>query len=256
MDLEKIFGYMSQKMIIEWEQIKSSVSHAGLKGTSLETEFKEFLRKYLPKSLEISSGIVVDSTGKESKQLDVIIHDALKTPMMFNENDVKVIPVECVYAIIEVKANIESTNTVDGIYENMKSVKDLEKTSYVVPIGDIKMTIMDYGKEWEIWPIHYFVFAIDSINLPTIVEELNKKNQEENREVSKRIDCICVLNKGVILNRLKNGQYSGFPEPESVMVSSNTKKPLLFFYRLISGRLFEAWMPVFRFDHYTKNIRF
>lgn len=256
MDLEKIFDHMSQKMNIEWDRIKNSMSHPSLKGTALENEFKKFLRSYLPKSLEISSGIVIDSSGNESKQLDVIIHDASKTPFMFNEEDVQVIPIECVYAVIEVKANIESAKKVHEIFENMKSVKDLEKTSYVRPVGDVKITYMEYGEEWEIWPIHYFVFAIDSMNLETIRNELNKKNQEDDRNVSKRIDCICVLNKGVILNQFTNGKFSGFPEPGSKMVVSSTKKPLLFFYRLVSGRFLQASMPHFLFDEYTKNIRY
>ena len=256
MDLEKVFEHMSQKMIIEWERIKESLSHPSLKGTALEGEFKKFLRGYLPANLEISSGIVVDSSGNESKQLDIIIHDAAKTPSMFNEAEIKVMPVECVYAIIEVKADIDSTKTIGDIFENMKSVKDLEKTSYVRPTGVIQYTVIEYGKEWEIWPINYFVFAIDSMDLTTIGDELNKKNQDNNREVSKRIDCICVLNKGVLMNKLANGTYSGLPEPESIMIASLTKKPLLFFYRLISVHLLQAWMPSFQFTEYTKNMSF
>jgi len=122
--------------------------------------------------------------------------------------------------------------------------------------GDVKKIVMEYGAEWEIWPINYFVFALDSMKLTTIVNELNKKNQEEGRETSKRIDCICVLNEGVIMNKLENSKYNALPEPGSVLIVSLTKKPLLFFYRLISNHLLQAWMPPFQFTEYTKNVRY
>ena len=256
MDLEKIFEHMSKKMIIEWERIKESLPHSGLKGTAFEGEFKKFLRVYFPANFEISSGIVVDSFGNESRQLDVIIYDTLGTPLLFDEEEIKVIPIECVYAVIEVKSNIDSAKTTGEIFENMKSVKDLKKTSYIHPTGDFKKTIILYGTEWDIWPTNYFVFALDSMKLTTICDELNKKNQEEDREISKRIDCICVLNEGVIMNKLENGKYSSLPEPGSIIVASLTEKPLLFFYRLISNYLFQAWMPPFQFTDYTKNVRY
>lgn len=256
MDLEKIFEHMSKKMIIEWERIKESLPHSGLKGTAFEGEFKKFLRAYIPLNLEISSGIVVDSNDNESRQLDVIIHDALKTPSLFNESGIIVIPIECVYAVIEVKSNIDSAKTIGEIFVNMKSVKDLKKTSYIQPTGNVKRVVTEYGTEWEIWPTNYFVFALDSMKLTTIVDELNKKNQDEGREVSKRIDCICVLNEGVIMNKLENGKYSALPEPGSILIASLTKKPLLFFYRLISNHLLQAWMPSFQFTDYTKNVKY
>lgn len=247
---------MSQKMTLEWKEIKEALPHSGEKGSALEDVFKIFLKKYLPKNLEISDGFIIDSSGNESKQLDVIIHDAFKTPVMFNKNDIKVIPVECVYAVIEVKADITSITSVCDIFENMKSVKNLEKKSYVHPTGDLKFTVIEYGKEWDIWPINYFVFAIDSMDLVIISNSLNKKNQEENRDVSKRIDCICVLNEGVMMNQLSNGKFSSMPEPGSICTVLKTTKPLLFFYRLISNHLFQASMPSFQFTEYTKNVRY
>lgn len=145
MDLVKIFDILSQKMNLEWDRIKESLPHSGLKGTALEGEFKKFLKEYLPSNLEVSSGMVIDSNGKESRQLDIIIHDAAKTPLLYNEEGIRVMPIECVYAVIEVKANIESAAEVGKIFENMKSVKDLEKKSYIKSSGIIQNVILAYG---------------------------------------------------------------------------------------------------------------
>lgn len=94
------------------------------------------------------------------------------------------------------------------------------------------------------------------MKLSLIVDELTKKNQEENRDVSKRVDCICVLNNGVIMNKLNDGKYDALPGPDSVMISSLTKKPLLFFYRLIINRLFQATLPPFQITEYMNDVRF
>lgn len=256
MDLEKVFEHMSKKMNIEWDRIRESLSHSGLKGTSLEKEFKKFLRDYLPKSIEISSGQIVDSNGKQSKQIDIILHDSQKTPYMYDEDDTQVIPIECVYAVIEVKSNIDSTKLVQSIFENMKSVKDLEKISYVKPQGAVQNFVKIYGKEWDIWPVHYFVFALDSMKLVTIGDELERLNKDESRDVEKRIDCVCVLNKGVLLNKFKDEKLSAFPEEGSSMIASLTTKPLLFFYRLISGHLYQVTMPPFQIEMYLKDVRY
>ena len=243
-------------MILEWETIQESIEQSGEKGRALEDDFKKFLRKYLPKKLDISTGFIIDSSGKQSKQLDVIIHDAFQTPLLYDNNNVRVIPIECVYAVIEVKSDIEKTATVCSIFENMKSVKDLEKKSYISMKGDYKITTLSYGKEWDIWQVHYFVFALDSMDLISISDELNRKNKEESRDVSKRVDCICVMKKGVMMNQLSDGKFSALPHPDSVQVVSKTTKPLLLFYRMISNILFQTQMPSFQFTEYTKDVRY
>ena len=255
MDLVKIFDLLSKKMILEWETTQESIKHSGEKGRALEENFRTFLRKYLPKKLDIATGFIIDSSGKQSKQLDVIIHDAFQTPLLYDNNNVQVIPIECVYAVIEVKSDIEKIATVCNIFENMKSVKDLEKKSYVSVEGG-KISALSYGKEWDIWQVHYFVFALDSMDLVSISNELIKKNQEENRDVSKRVDCICVMKNGVMMNKSSDGMYGALPTPNSVQVVSKTTKPLLFFYRMISNILFQTQMPFFQFTEYTKDVRY
>ena len=81
-----------------------------LKGIQFEEIFRKFLRLYLPKKLDISTGTIIDSNGNQSKQLDVIISDYSKAPILYEEADIRTIPVECVYSVIEVKANWTKEN--------------------------------------------------------------------------------------------------------------------------------------------------
>jgi hypothetical protein len=45
-----------------------------------------------------------------------------------------------------------------------------------------------YGKIWEIWPIHYFVFAFDSAGLETLVSALEQDVTERGAPSWERID--------------------------------------------------------------------
>ena len=53
------------------------IAHPGELGTDREEVVRSFLRAYLPKRFEISTGFVFDASGLVSKQIDVIIADSL-----------------------------------------------------------------------------------------------------------------------------------------------------------------------------------
>ena len=54
------------------------VRHPGELGSGREEIIREFLRACLPKRFEISTGFAFDSKGNVSKQLDIIISNALR----------------------------------------------------------------------------------------------------------------------------------------------------------------------------------
>jgi hypothetical protein len=107
MSVAGIFDKVAKRMRLDMDEAREALSHAGLKGSSFEDIFREFLRKYLPLSLDISTGQIIDSHGGITRQLDVIISDTAKTPIFYSKGEVRVIPIECVYAVIEVKAKLD-----------------------------------------------------------------------------------------------------------------------------------------------------
>ncbi len=239
----------------KWKIIQLTLSQSGNKGTSLEDIVKEFLREYLPNSLAISGGEIVDTDGN-SKQLDIIIYDKAKTVKLYGDNNIKVIPIECVYAVIEVKASISSESDIDGIIKNMESVRKLEKKAYYSIDTDIVNFVNVYGEELKIWPVHYFVFAIDSMSLETLASLIDKKHKEKNLPPMKRIDTVCILNRGIIANKSQDGMYDALPNQHSQLVSIPTEKALLLFYTLVSRYLNQAWIPAFNFLKFLGNVRF
>lgn len=255
MDIVGIFDEVSKQMQSDFEKSRQALHHAGLKGSANEEIVRRFLEHYLPKHLEISSGIVVDSQGGDSRQLDIIIHDANKTPVFYRSESSRVVPVECVYAVVEVKAYLDKAE-ITKAYENMRSVKHLTKdpAAFFGPASPFKEVKTLYGSEWDHWPIQYFIFAFDSPALESVLP--NVLELQQNDPLHQRIDSVCILNRGVLMNRTAEGMFQVLPQPGSQLVASHTTKPLLFFYTLASILLNQASMKNFNIKPYLRNIAF
>jgi hypothetical protein len=249
MNVAEIFDEIAKKMRSDFDETRKASGHSGFKGESFEEHFKSFLKKYLPKSLDVSTGMLVDTKGNSSRQLDVIISDGLKTPIFYSSGERRVIPVEGAYVVIEVKANLD-TKELANAFKNMLSVKKLIKSAYYKSLGPITHTVNLYGKDWEIWPVNYYIFAYNSIDLNTLGEYLNTLHLSSKCPEYSRIDTICVLDKGIICNQKTDGMVDALPQPGSKLISCSTKRSLLLFYALISHYLNQVRLPDFRFKDY------
>lgn len=109
-----------------------SVTHPGTQGEVNENYFTEVLRKYLPKRYAVDSGIVIDSTGATSNQIDVVIYDKQYTPTLLDQQSHRFIPAEAVYAVFEVKPTINKSY-LEYAGEKAKSVRILRRTSVPIP---------------------------------------------------------------------------------------------------------------------------
>jgi hypothetical protein len=107
--------------------------HDGLNGSALENLLVKFLEKFIEDpDLGISKGLIRDSQGDSSKEVDIIIYHK---PSLFlldkYDNSYSIFPVENVVAVISVKASVsgygELTTKQTSHYENLMSVKRLLK---------------------------------------------------------------------------------------------------------------------------------
>jgi hypothetical protein len=188
--LDEIFDEIARQMQSDFQKASKATKHPGLRGNAVEIAFRKFLCEYLPASLDISTGIIVDSEGNSSQQLDVIISDAAKTPTFYKDENTRVIPIECAYTVIEVKKYLNS-NELDDSLQKMKSVRSLKKRAYFHPMSMSMPSVNLYGQEWEIWPVNYFIFAANSILLENLTDILHEKHQAEQLPVWSRIDTVC-----------------------------------------------------------------
>lgn len=109
-----------------------SITHNGLAGEVNEKYFIEVLRKYLPKRYEVTQGVVIDSSGQTSDQIDVVVFDHQYTPTLLDQQDHRYIPAEAVYCVLEVKPTLNK-QYLEYAATKAESVRRLERTS--VPIA-------------------------------------------------------------------------------------------------------------------------
>jgi len=95
------------------DAVRLAITHAGEKGRSLEAEVTSILRAFLPTEYGLGTGFIVFHTPdgpRLSRQLDIIIYDALRSGPIVRLSTCDVFPLEAVYGCIEVKAALQSAS--------------------------------------------------------------------------------------------------------------------------------------------------
>lgn len=217
--LRDILISVSKKMQIDFEGITSKIQHNGEKGTARENILEEYLKSYIPEKYCFSKGTIVDCKDVQSRQVDIIIHDKFLTPYLVDMKDTKIVPIESVYGVVEVK----STLTKEELRKSVKNIESVRKLE--------KKTISGFS-----FPTAGMVFAYDSdASLETVYKNLNELSADV--EASRRISCVCVLNKGIILPVEKKGMtnVSLLPDENTVYgIFNNANDALLLFYLILT----------------------
>ena len=105
--IKELFHGLQQQMLAQLSTNSDFIHHPTSKGDSFENCFIEWLEKYLPNRYKVSKAIMIDSDGNLSDQIDVVIYDSLYSPLIFHQNGITYIPAESVYAVFEVKPEID-----------------------------------------------------------------------------------------------------------------------------------------------------
>ncbi|TVO59457.1 DUF6602 domain-containing protein [Denitromonas halophila] len=129
--LREAFAAEQEVLRLKLELSSKSITHNGVMGEVNEHHFIEVLRKYLPNRYAVAQGIVVDSNGATSDQIDIIIFDPQYTPTLLDQQSHRFVPAEAVYGVLEAKPTI-SKQYLEYAADKAASVRRLERTS--VPI--------------------------------------------------------------------------------------------------------------------------
>ncbi|MFN8658158.1 MAG: DUF6602 domain-containing protein [Candidatus Obscuribacterales bacterium] len=111
---------------------RTSFAHPGTKGDASESVWLELLQKYLPQRYQADTAHVVDSKGKFSDQIDVVVFDRQYSPFIFDFQGKKIVPAESVYAVFEAKQTIDK-DLVEYAQAKVASVRALHRTSLPIP---------------------------------------------------------------------------------------------------------------------------
>ena len=109
-------------------ELASVIRHPGESGRARENVIVDFLRRLIPQSFGIDTGFVIDSLGGISKQVDIVIYRTDYHPV-FEISGIKHFLVESVVAVIENKASITSLAQLNRALDNIRSVKQLDRTN-------------------------------------------------------------------------------------------------------------------------------
>lgn len=198
------YNDMGKELFHELNVGAKAFLHSGEKGETTESNWIEWFRMYLPNRYKVDKGVVIDSTGKQSEQIDLIIYDAQYSYLVFRQKDKLLIPAESVYAVFEVKQTLNK-KYIEYAGNKAKSVRKLERTSTQIKHagGTIKAKEPD-----ELHEILAGILTTRSSWKKPIKDNVVKYVRERERE--ERLDFVCSLlnNTFVIENNRIRGEYN------------------------------------------------
>jgi hypothetical protein len=141
--VKKLLASLQKQLCTTLESNRETLCHPTSKGDATEDEWLCLLKNHLPNRYQADKAFVIDATGQQSDQIDIIIYDRQYTPLLYNQNKQIFIPAESVYAVLEVKQTLNVDNL---LYAGRKiaSVRNLKRTS---------SSIVDVGKSVAARPI-------------------------------------------------------------------------------------------------------
>lgn len=143
------------------------------KGILCEDLVRQMARSILPNDIAVAQGFVYHS-GKKSQQCDVLLYNSARYSPFLSVNDLVVVPVEAVTAVIEVKTYLNQTELQKAL-ECFKS------------IDDICSEALGY------FPVEKHIVAFSSISLKTLLRCSHLT------PFPSQLNTVAILDKGFLL---------------------------------------------------------
>jgi hypothetical protein len=168
----------------------AAIRHAGDRGENREAILRNFLSDNLPKRYGVTKGEVITPEGEHSFAADIIVYDALNCPVLY-AGETKILPIEGVYGVIEVKSRLSKHQLVDALGK-LASFKALP-----VPL---RTTVQTYSVGHEFTPSRpfgiIFAFDLDGNSIDSL--KVNYRDWLHGTDVSLWTNLIVVLNESLI----------------------------------------------------------
>ncbi|MEJ1095352.1 MULTISPECIES: DUF6602 domain-containing protein [unclassified Pseudoxanthomonas] len=129
--LREAFGQVQSNLGATMKLAAQSISHGGVMGSVNEDHWLELFRSYLPNRYDVATGIVIDSSGNRSQQIDVVVFDRHFTPTLLDQKNHRYIPAEAVYGVFECKPTINK-DYIAYAQDKAASVRRMRRTSVAI----------------------------------------------------------------------------------------------------------------------------
>lgn len=125
--LKEMIAHAGERMALDLRQ--RLIPHRGEQGVAREEVVRAFLRDYLPKRFEVSTGFIFDADGLVSEQIDIIIADSLVAPRFEAPGGIRFYPCEAVVAAGEVKTHVTTRRELWDAIAQLRSVSLLDRSA-------------------------------------------------------------------------------------------------------------------------------
>lgn len=133
--LKDIFYSLQKQMKEKLSTSRAILPHAPTKGDAIELNWINWLKEYLPKRYQVDKAFIIDSNNRLSDQLDLVIYDQQYSPFVFKQDGAIYIPAESVYAVFEVKPELNKS-TFEYASDKIRSARLLTRTSAPIVQAD------------------------------------------------------------------------------------------------------------------------
>jgi hypothetical protein len=220
LNLRELFLALQDELAATLRANRVAFTHSGTLGETTELDWTSMLSSYLPNRYQVSRAFVIDSDGRQSEQIDLVIYDRQYCPLLFTRHGNHHIPAESVYAIFEVKQTL-SAEHVAYAGDKAASVRRLRRTSAHIPHA---------GGTYEPRPLFDIlagILTLDSSWSPPLGGSLH--NALHNLAPEHRLDLGCVLQRGAF--------DASYQEQELRLRKSGPEVSLIYFFLTLLRRL-------------------
>ncbi len=167
------------------------VQHSGDKGENREQVLMDFLSEHLPSKYGVAKGEVITKSGERSHSADLIIFDRTSCPVLYSGRT-KIIPIDGVYGIIEVKSVLSKAELDDCIVK-IEAFKRLAPRELSVIQTRSYVTVERSSRPFGL----VIGCSLASNSLESLVENWRAQNQRIH-DVNYFTNAIAVLGNGVL----------------------------------------------------------
>jgi hypothetical protein len=239
-DLKSAFNSLQRQMSLKLTTNRQLVTHAPTMGDVTEDSWRSWLQEYLPKRYCVSKAFVVDHNGYKSDQIDLVIHDRQYSPFVWTVNGVDHIPAESVYAVFEVKQNLDKA-MLEYAANKIKSVRLLDRTN--APVYHANGCITEPR---ELFTIIGGILTLDSTWAEPFGEPFIKVI--ESLDSRSHVNIGCVLDKGGF--DIHYNSSSGHTKD----ISTQEEALIYFFLKLLSRLQKLGTVPAIDIEKYARAL--